>query len=367
MSNRKNNVLRVCVSLCVLMAYAPLTEAERDPTPVFVANVERVYFVDEVEALGTLQAVENVDITSSVTERLTKIHFEDNQRVKQGDLLVEMDASEEQAEYAEEISRLKEAQQQVERVRELAKRSSASQATLDERERELNTAKARIVAIESRINERRIEAPFDGVVGFRNISVGALAQPGLVITTLDDDSRMKLDFSVPEVFLSSLKKGLSIEAKASAYPGQLFTGTVTSIDSRVDPITRSVKARASLDNADGLLKGGMLMRVKLNKNPRQTLVAPEESIVTIGGQNAVMMIEQAESAETAKVKRQVVELGARRKGVVEILRGVNEGQQIVTHGALNVRDGAEVIIKAVEQKNETLMQLLEQSSRGRAE
>ncbi len=351
--------LHSVLSACLLLLYPLLVTAKQSPVPVFVANVERVYFVDEVEALGTLQAAENVNLTSSVTERITRINFEDNQRVKQGDVLVEMDASEEVAEYAEEISRLNEAQQQVERVRELVKRSSASQATLDERERELNTAKARVAAIQSRINERRIEAPFDGVLGFRNISVGALAQPGMVITTIDDDSRMKLDFSIPEVFLSSLTIGISIDARASAYPERSFSGTVTSVDSRVDPITRAVRARAVLDNGEGLLKAGMLMRVQLNKNPRQALVVPEEAIVTRGNQNAVMLIQ---TGAPSSVKRQMVELGARRKGVVEILGGLEEGQQVVTHGTLKVRDGSPVIVKAVERDNESLSELLQQSA-----
>ena len=350
-------LLRVCSPFLLALGITGLAQA--NPVPVFVANVEHVQFADEVEALGTLQAAENVDLASSVTERLTNIHFEDNQRVKKGQLLVEMDASEEQAEYAEESSRLKEAQQQVKRLRALAKQSSASQSDLDEREREVATAKARIVAIQSRINERRIVAPFDGVVGFRNISVGALAQPGLVITTLDDDSKMKLDFSVPEVFISTLKKGLTIEAKASAYPDQVFKGTITSINSRVDPITRSVKARAVLNNQQGLLKAGMLMRVKLNKNPRHTLVVPEESIVTIGKKNAVMVIQ---AGEETKVKRQAVTLGARRQGTVEILEGVEAGQQVVTHGTLKVRDGSVVVVTAVEKNSESLTDLLGQSS-----
>lgn len=335
-----------------------LVSSNQKPTPVFVANVERVFFVDEVEALGTLQATENVNLTSSVTERITKINFDDNQRVKQGYVLIEMDVSEEQAELAEETYRLDEALSQVERVRALVKRSSASKSTLDERERELNTAKARLNAIQSRINQKRIVAPFDGVVGFRNISVGALAQPGMLITTIDDDRKMKLDFSIPEIFLSSLNIGLTIEAKASAYPKQIFKGTVTSVDSRIDPITRSVMARAVLSNEDRLLKAGMLMSVQLNKNPRQTLIIPEEALVTIGNENAVMLVQ---NSEKLSVKRQVVELGSRRKGAVEILSGISEGQQVVTHGTLKVRDGSLISIRAIEKENEPLDVLLTQN------
>ena len=344
---------------CLVFMFSGGVASNEKPIPVFVAAVERVFFVDEMEALGTLQAAENVNLTSAVTERLTKVNFDDNQRVQKGFVLVEMDVSEENAEYAEESSRLDEAQSQVERVRALVERSSASKSTLDEREREMNTAKARLAAIQSRINQKRIVAPFDGVLGIRNISVGALAQPGMLLTTIDDDSSMKLDFSVPEVFLSSLKVGLTVEAKASAYPKQTFKGTVTSIDSRIDPITRSVMARAVLNNEDRLLKAGMLMRVQLNKNPRQTLIVPEESLVTIGNENAVMLVEKTAGL---KVKRQVVELGARRKGSVEILSGLKEGQQVVTHGTLKVRDGSLISIRAIEKNNESLSELLKQNT-----
>lgn len=347
-----------------MLLMSTMAWSEQKPTEVFVASVERVFFVDEIEALGTLQAKENVNLTSVVTERITKINFDDNQRVNKGYVLVEMDVSEEYAQLAEERSRYDEAQSQVERVRALVERSSASKSILDERERELNTAKARLEAIQSRINQQRIVAPFDGVVGIRNISVGALAQPGMLITTIDDDSKMKLDFSVPEVFLSSLKTGLTVEAKASAYPNKVFKGTVMSIDSRVDPITRSVMVRASLNNDEHLLKGGMLMRVQLNKNPRQTLIVPEESLVTSGSETVVMVVEQSDSL---KVKSQVVELGARRKGSVEILNGLQEGQQVVTHGSLKIRDGSLISIRAVEKNNEPLSELLKQKIKETAE
>ena len=334
------------------------------PTPVFVANVERVDFVDEIEALGTLQANENVDLTSTVTERVTRINFEDNQRVTQGDILVEMDAAEEEAELVEEQARVREAESQANRIRPLVTRGVSSQSVLDERERELDTARARLKAIQSRIDERRVIAPFDGVVGIRNISVGALAQPGTLITTIDDDSVMKLDFSIPEIFLASLEPGIQVEATSSAYPDRVFSGTISSVDSRVDPITRSVRARAILQNQDGLLKAGMLMLIQLNKNPRQAIVIPEESLITVGEENAVMVIQ---NGEQTTVLRQIVELGARRKGEVEILNGLEVGQQIVTHGTLRVRPGAIVEVKAVEENNETLTDLLNQTPAAGAE
>jgi membrane fusion protein (multidrug efflux system) len=335
--------------------------AQTKPTPVFVAPVERVAFFDEIEALGTLQANENVNLVSNVTERIITINFEDNQRVKKGDVLVEMDAAEEEAELAEEKSRRTEAQRQVNRLKPLVSRGAASKSVLDEQQRELSTSAARIKAIQSRINERIIVAPFDGIVGIRNISVGAMAQPDTIITTIDDDSVMKLDFSIPEIFLANLEPGIEIKATASAYPDRVFTGRVSSIDSRIDPITRSVMARVLLQNDEGLLKAGMLMRLKLRKNPRQALIVPEEAIITVGDVNSVMIIQEGEDVTA---ERQPVKIGARRNGDVEILDGLEEGQKVITHGALRVRSGATVNVKAVETNNESLTELLDQENKG---
>ncbi|MEM8844301.1 MAG: efflux RND transporter periplasmic adaptor subunit [Pseudomonadota bacterium] len=347
-------------NLIVLFATCLLSTsifANQEAAPVFVATVERVEFVDQIEALGTLKANENVNLTSTVTERITNISFEDNQRVDRGDVLIQMDIAQEQAELAEEQSRLQEAQNQVNRLRPLVERGAASNSVLDEQEREFRIAQARIKAINSRISERRIVAPFEGVVGIRNISVGDLAQPGTVLVTVDDDSVMKLDFSIPEIFLATLKPGIEIEAQTSAYPGLIFKGNIASVDSRVDPVTRSVTARALLDNDDHLLKAGMLMRVILNKNPREAVIVPEEAIITIGNEQAVMVIEENENTTA---ERQVVTIGERRKGEVEILSGLEEGQQIVTHGAFRLRPGAIVDVKAIQTGNESLTELLSQ-------
>lgn len=332
--------------------------AKPGPTPVFVTPVERVPFVDEVEALGTLQSNENVELTSTVTERITKINFNDGERVRQGDVLVEMDIAQEMAELMEEQSRTDEAERQVARLQPLVDRGAASKSELDEQQREGQTAQARLNAIQSHIDERRIVAPFDGVVGLRNLSVGALAQPGTLITTLDDDRQMKLDFSVPEVFLATLKPGIQVQAYASAYPDTVFNATIASISSRVDSTTRSIGARALLDNSQGLLKAGMLMRVVLKKNPREALVVPEEAIVVQGTQKFVMLVQVQE--DKTVVDKRAVQLGTRRRGEVEVLAGLAEGDQIICHGTLRVRPGAEVVIKAVASGEESLTELLGQ-------
>lgn len=326
------------------------------PTPVIVSPVEMENITDKVEALGTLKANESVDISSTVTEKVTAILFEDGQRVREGDILIEMDAAEERAELQEQQSFLNEAERQVERLEPLVEQGAASASDLDVRKRELQTAEARIQAIQSRLDQRVIKAPYGGVVGLRNISVGALAQPGTLITTLDDISVMKLDFSVPEVFMSTLEKGVEIEATTRAFPTETFRGTISSVSNRVDPVTRAIEARALIENPDLKLKPGMLMLVELQKSPRKTLVIPEESIVPEGSKNFVLVIQK--DGEQTTAERREVEIGTRQYGKVEILNGLSEVQQVVVHGTLRVRPGAPLEITAVEREDTPLNELL---------
>ncbi len=345
--------------ICLFILHPALADTP-PPTPVIVATVERKPFVDEVEALGTLRAKESVDLTSTITELVTSVNFEDGQRVKEGDLLVEMAASEELAELTEEQSTLKEAKRQLDRIRPLAKKGVASESVLDQRRREYQAASARADAVKSRINRRRLLAPFDGVVGIRTISVGALVQPGTTITTVDDDSMMKLDFSVPSIYLPSLKPDVVIEATTRAFPGRVFEGRVSSVDSRIDPVTRSILVRAIIDNPDRALKPGLLMRVVLQKNPRNALLVPEEALIANGEKNAVLVVTKADDMTT--VERRTVAIGQRRKGEVEILAGIQEGDKVVTHGTLRARPGMPVTIKAEQKADEPLRDMLKQNT-----
>lgn len=329
-------------------------------TGVYVAAVKQLQMVDQIESLGSLRANEAVSLASTVTELVTKVNFVDGQRVTKGDLLVQLDVSEELAQQAEERARFHRASRQVERFKPLIGRGAASETALDDARSEMQVAEARINAIQSRIAQRRILAPFDGVVGLRNISVGAMTQPGMSITNIDDDSVMRLDFSVPEVFLSSLKKGIRVTATTSAFPGQLYEGTVDSIDSRVNPVTRSIVVRARIPNSDFSLKPGLLMRVTLDRNLRQALVVQEEAVIP-NGDKAFVLVATPEQ-EQFKAQRREVVLGARRKGEVEILNGLNLGDLVITHGGLKVSDGSLITILAEETNNETLSELLQKPS-----
>lgn len=339
-----------------LVAFGAISAAAQPAVPVIVKEVQRERFVDRVEALGTLRANETVDLSANVSETVTALHFESGQRVEAGAILAEMTNSEEHAQLEAALSTSAEAKRQYDRVRPLAQRGAAAQALLDQRRREYETAQARLRAIESRLQDRLIIAPFAGVVGLRNISVGTYIEPGDIITTLDDDSVMKLDFTLPAIYLETLRPGLRIEAWSPVFAERRFEGTVASIDSRIDVTTRSIAARALLPNPERLLKPGLLMGVELLKNPRQVLVVPEEAVIPTGRANHVLVVDP--SAETPVAQRREVTIGGRRPGEVEIKDGLAEGEFVVIHGTLRARPGQPVTVTIAATGEEPLEALL---------
>ena len=339
-----SRVLRgiLCGLVCCAVA-GTAAAAEEKPPAVFVAEVRAVPFVDRIEALGTLKANESVALTATVAETVSAIHFNDGERVPAGKVLVEMTGAEERALLAEAQATHAEADRQFQRVKSLAEQGTAAKSLLDERRREWQTARARLEAIESRLADRLIKAPFAGVVGLRNLSLGALVAPGDLITTLDDDSVMKLEFAVPSPFLPVLRPGLAIQATARAFGERRFEGEVSAIDSRVDPVTRAVLVRALVPNPERMLKPGLLMQVTLLKNRREALVVPEQALMPLADRQFVLVVDDGN-----KASRREVRIGARRPGEVEILEGLASGERVVTDGTLKVRDGQTVTVTALD-------------------
>lgn len=293
-------------------------------------------FAQEVSALGTVRANESVDVTSKVSDRVAAIHFREGQQVRKGDLLVELDNAEARADLAAAEAALAESRSQYKRSQELYQTRALSEAQLDQLKATMLSNESRVAAARSRLEDRLIRAPFSGRVGLRNVSVGGLVSPGEVITTLDDLSVVKLDFSVPEVFLAALEPDLPVSASSSAYPGETFAGRVASVGTRVDPTTRSVTIRALIDNGEYRLRPGMFMTIKVVRAEAEALMVPERAIVPEDTRHYLYVVEDGIAR-----KREVV-VGRRRPGEVEIVEGVIPTDQIVVDGTLDVRDGLPV-------------------------
>lgn len=345
--------------LLFLSAFLPPCLAQSTPPPpaVFVADAAARPFADRIEALGTLRANERVDLTATVSERVTFIGFEDGDRVKKGRVLLKLYSEEEEALLNEARSSATEARKQFDRISQLAATGASSASQLDQSRREYETANARKTAIESRLSNLVITAPFDGVVGLRNISLGAVLRPGDVITTLDDDSKMFLDFQVPLRFLPQLAIGSRIEARTAGVKDRAFAGNIRSISSRVDPVTRSVTVRAEIPNDDRFLRPGMLMMVDIKANERDAVFIPEGALLPLGKKIRVLVIEQR-GEQTAAVSREIT-TGARVRGEVEVLEGLAAGEKVVTDGAFKVPPGSIVRVLASDAAGSSLTDKLQ--------
>ena len=308
-----------------------------DDTPVEVAVAASRPFFTRIEAIGTAHANESVDITATVTERVREVLFEDGDIVKAGDVLIRLEDDAEQAEVAEARVDLSEQQRELERMQGMFERQLVPRQDLDVHESATESAAARLAVSEARLEKRTLVAPFDGALGLRRISPGALVNPGTVITTLDDLSIIKVLFSVPETLLSELKTGQTIEAASVAWPGEAFTGVVATIDTRVEPATRAVMIQAHIANPDYRLRPGMLLTIELISRPREAIAIPEKAIISYGDQRFVFVLQPDNTVE-----QRVVEIGEREFGWVEVIDGLDEGETFVVEGLIRLRDGAAV-------------------------
>lgn len=297
-------------------------------------------FTDGLQALGTAQARESIVLTPKVADTIRALRFESGDRVRRGQVLVEMSSVEQAADLAEARAANDAAQEELRRYQELYERGFASQARLDTVRAAADAAQARVSAGGSRTADRTIRAPFAGVVGLRTASPGQFMRPGDQIGTLDDISGIKLDFDVSETQIARIRQGVRIIGTTAAFPDRTFQGTVSHVDSRVDPATRTVRVRAMLPNRDEAIRPGMLMTVRVLANPREALAIPEIAILDRADGAYAYRIVSREDARS--VEEVTLRTGQRSDGMAEILEGLNAGDLVVTEGVQSVRPGQSV-------------------------
>lgn len=310
---------------------------------VVVSPVVEHSFSDQIEAIGTAMANQSAMLMPTVTETVKSINVNEGEFVKAGTVIVELNNDEEQA-------TLTEAAKSFGRYDQLARSKIGSEARRDEEEARMNVAKAQL-------DKRRIVAPFDGVLGIRKVSVGDMVSPTTMITTIDELDPIKLQFSVPESFISVLKPGLEIKAMTEAYPGEAFTGKVNAIDSRINATTRAIMVNAYIPNPDGRLRPGLLMKANIVRSERQSLAVPEEAIVSAGEKKTVLTV-----GSDNKVVEKTVTTGNRQAGYVEILSGLTAGEKVIIEGLQKAQNGAEVKIVGEKNIDQTIKEAVEYSN-----
>jgi membrane fusion protein (multidrug efflux system) len=305
-------------------------------TKVVTAQIELKSLVDEIQALGTAKANESIEIQSRIASRIDHIAFTEGGLVKSGDLLIELESSEIVAGLALAEASLSESRSLYNRNKSLSETQAISASGLEQLLAEVRVDEAMVEAAKARLDNFKIRAPFSGRVGLRRVSPGSYVNTSTIITTLDDVSAIKLDFSVPETFITVVNEGMTILAESIVYPDRIFEGIVASVDTRLDPVSRAVQVRAIISNDDEALKPGMFMTVNLQRNRGDVLVAPEQAIVPEGTTQYVYVV-----ADGVVEKRTVV-LGRRIPGYVVITEGIVAGEFVVTEGTGKVRDGSQV-------------------------
>lgn len=300
---------------------------------VVVSTVKRAPIYDVIEALGTAQANESVTITAKVTDTVRRVNFQDGDFVKAGDVLVELTNQEEEASLAEARANLDDAENQLRRQQEIHDKGLGSASEFDLAKSRAAAQQARLNTVVARLKDRVITAPFSGLLGFRQVSPGTMVSANTAITSIDDINTIKLDFTVPETFLGTMNIGAKVIAESVSYPDRKFEGTVKTVGSRVDPVTRSVTVRAHVPNQDHALRPGMLLTVQVVTAEHLALVVPEGAVFQV--QNRAYVFTAADNV----AHQTQIEIASRRFGLVEVVNGLKEGDVIVTEGIVKLREG----------------------------
>jgi len=309
----------------------------QNAVPVEVETVEKGAVRDEVEVVGNIRADEAVIIRPEINGLVKDLHFSEGDTVEAGDLLFSLDDEILSAELAEAESALELAKRNYDRSKQLYSRQVGTERTRDEALAALQSSEAKLALAKARLNKTKLRAPFSGIIGFREISVGAYVSSGTDLVRLVKTDPVEIAFRVPERFLSILRKGQTITVRVDAFHGREFSGKVFALDNVLDINGRSIQVRARVPNPDLLLRQGLFARVKLITELRQNaVIVPEAAIMpTLEGTYVYRVVD-------GKAKKTNVKIGRRMAGKVEIVDGLSAGETVIVAGQQKVRDGAAV-------------------------
>lgn len=321
---------------------AQARDAESAPagaSPVQVGRAEIATVIDTVEAVGDLRANESAVIAPELSGRIVAIRFKEGEEVFRSEALLFLNDAIYQAERAQAQASLELSQANYERAEELLARSAGSETARDEALARQRVDEASLALAQARLEKMTIRAPFDGVVGLRTVSQGDYVVPGQKIVVLVDTDPIKVDFRIPEIYLSELRVGQKIQVNVDALPGETFEGEVYAIDPVIDVNGRAIRLRARVPNRDGRLRPGLFARVDVNVDTRENAVLIDEAALIARENGKFVYQVQAGRARLTKVR-----LGLRRPGQIEIVDGLAPDAMVVTAGHERLEDGALVEI-----------------------
>lgn len=320
------------------------------PEPEFKVTVVEILpqdWVPKIESFGFIEPYQGVTLASETAGTVVNIGFESGQALKAGDLLVNLDATVEQANLEAAQAKLPAIEAQAKRLQKLFGQGSVSEGQRDEAVANFLSLKAEIASLQATINRRTIKAPFDGVVGLRNVFLGDYLNAGTEIVRLEDISTMRLRFTLPQTQLSQVAVGQRIEVGVDAYPEKTFVGTITAIEPAVNYQSGMVQLQADIPNTDQVLRSGMFARVNvLLPMLKQQMVVPQIAInYTLYGDNVFIAEEHEENGVTVLRARPVdITVAERRAEVARISKGLEPGQKVITTGQLRLSNGSKVVV-----------------------
>jgi membrane fusion protein, multidrug efflux system len=349
------------------------------PVAVTTAKVQRIEWQPLQPAVGTLIALRGTTLSAEVTGTVREIGFENGSLVKKGQVIVRLDTSAEQAQLQSAIADGALAKQTLERAEGLRKQEVNTQAELEAAQAREKQTRATVVNLQAIINKKVIRAPFDGRAGIRAVELGQVVSPGTPIVSLQTVSPIYAEFQLPQQTLADVKLGQKVMVKVDVFPDDSWEGTITTINPEVDPATRNVRMRATVENPDGRLNPGMFANVEVEAGKAtDTLVVPATSVIYAPYGDSVFLVEEKKDeppkgadgkpaeAKAAEAKapppaakkngepkngepelvarQQFVRLGARRGDYVQALSGLNGGETVVSNGAFKLRNGQTVMV-----------------------
>lgn len=327
--------LLLCLSGGALQA-AP-QQGQMPPMPVEAQPVSVGEVLRTIEAVGTLRANESVVLKPEMQGRVEKILFKEGQPVKSGQPMVQLDDDRYRAELAEAIANRNLSEANYRRTQELIKRKVTSQTDLDKAKAEMEANEARVALKREALSKMTLDAPFDGIAGLREVSVGDVVSPGQSLMQVVDIDPIKVDFRVPELFVGEVQPGQRLQITLDAFPGEQFSGEVYAVDPQIDTRGRSILLRATVPNGESRLRPGLFARVSLTlQRFDNAITIPEEAVVPQGDKQLVYRIKQG------KTEMVPVKLGIRREAMVQVLEGLEPGDVVITAGQIKLRPGAPV-------------------------
>ncbi len=316
---------------------------EPEPATITVSTAREVEWTPTAEAVGTFRAINGTDLSTEVGGIVRAIHFQSGQRVSRGDELLALDTEADEAELEQFEAALRLAELELARQQRLLAQNSVSEAEVERRVSEVEQARAQVAAQNARIHQKIIRAPFDGVVGIRQVDLGQYLSPGTPVVSLQALDPIHLNFTLPERRLAEVHNGAELQVRVDTYADDIFSGSITALEPRIRESTRTFEVQSTLDNPDEKLRPGMFGRVELSLGEPQTLIVVPQTAIRFSTYGNSVFVLHENDGEPIVIQR-FVRTGPTRGDLIAITEGLDAGQQVASSGLLKLQNQARVKI-----------------------